>query len=57
MPIICQEKSGPDTPHLRTGKLVYSPHDDHNSYREVDQLVTIHEEFPIGEYTGVQLIA
>lgn len=52
----CQEKSGPDIPHLRSGKLVYSPHDDHNSYREVDQLVTIHEEFPIGEYTGVQLI-
>lgn len=54
--LFCKDRNPPKTSHLRTCKLVYSPLDDHNCYREVDQLVTIYEEFPISKQTGIQLI-
>lgn len=52
----CHENDGPKAPSLRSNKVIYAPLDDSDTYREVDQVVHIHEEFPIGAHTGIQLI-
>jgi hypothetical protein len=50
----CKQRRRKNGPGVDARKVVYSPLDDPDSYREVDQVIHIHKEFPIGSHTGIQ---